>query len=82
MRGDKIHITLSETAAQKLRAAFPAAHMSLSRKAEKIIVHWLEDSAYIKAADASERRSKGKPDVKAEDLFNRDGHIARSWRLP
>lgn len=69
MRGDEIHITLSGAAAQKLRAAFPSAHVSLNRKAEKIIVQWLEDSADIKAADASERRSKGKPNVKAEDLF-------------
>ena len=69
MHTEEIHITLSGPAVQKLRAAFPAAHLSLNRKAEKIIVRWLEDSADIKAADTAMRQSKGKPNVKAEDLF-------------
>ena len=60
---------MSGQAAQKLRAAFPFAHLSLNRKAEKIIVQWLEDSADTKAADAAERQSKGKPNVRAADLF-------------
>lgn len=42
---------------------------NLNRKAEKIIVQWLEDSADIKAADTAERQSKGKPNVRAADLF-------------
>ena len=42
---------------------------NLNRKAEKIIVQWLEDSADIKAADTTERQSKGKPNVMAADLF-------------
>ena len=73
MPSEEIHITLSGEAAQKLRAAFPSAHLSLNRKAEKIIVRWLEDSADIKAADTAERQSKGKPNVKAADLFAQCG---------
>jgi hypothetical protein len=30
---------------------------------------WLEDSADIQAADASEQSSQGKPSIRAEDLF-------------
>ncbi len=69
MQSEEIQITLSGQAAQKLRAAFPSAHLSLNRKAEKIIVQWLEDSADIKAADTAERQSKGKRNVRAADLF-------------
>ena len=69
MQSEEIHITLSGQAAQKLRAALPSAHLSLNRKAEKIIVQWLEDSADIKAADTAERQSKGKPKVRAAGLF-------------
>ncbi len=73
MGGNEIQITLSGTAAQKLRAAFPAGRLDINRKAEKIIVQWLEDRDAIKAANASERASKGKPNVKASDLFRECG---------
>lgn len=73
MGGDEVKITLSGQAAQRLRAAFPSGHLSIGRKAEKIIVQWLEDREDIKAADAAERRSKGKPNVKAADLFKECG---------
>ena len=73
MGGNEIQITLSGQAADRLRSAFPTGRLSINRKAEKIILEWLEDREDMKAADTSERRSKGKPNVKAADLFKECG---------
>ena len=59
MGGDDIRITLSGQAAQQLRKAFPTGHLSISRKAEKIIVQWLEEKA-----DKAQDEADGKEALK------------------
>lgn len=71
--GVELQITLNGEAAQQLRHAFPRSKTSLAKVAEKILLEWLEDQADMKAADAAERRSKGKPTVKAADLYKECG---------
>ena len=44
-------------------------HITLS----EVDARWLEDSANIQAADASEQSSQGKPNIRAEDLFTQCG---------
>ena len=45
----------------------------VERKAEKIIGEWLEDRDAMKAADAAEKRSAGKPNIAAKELYKQCG---------
>lgn len=73
MGGDDVQITLDGKLVQRMRQVLPTGTMSISKRAGKIITQWLDDQEAIKAADAAERRSKGKPNVSATDLYRECG---------
>ena len=70
--GDEIKLS-HDLAVRLKNTPFPVGRMSLQRKAEKIIAEWLDDREDTKAADASARKSAGKPNVSAADLYRQCG---------
>ncbi len=68
MGGGENQLMIGGQAVQRLRRAFPR-QTALEQKAEKIITEWREDRDAIKAANAAEKRSEGKPRIRAQDLY-------------